>query len=81
MPKFDFVDFLKCIQQYKITSLALVPPIIVALCKHPIVAKFDLSHVEKVSCGAAPLSKEMCEEAQRLFKNRLKVGQAWGMTE
>jgi hypothetical protein len=35
----------------------LVPPVVVALAKHPAVrsGKYDLSSVESVGCGAAPL--------------------------
>lgn len=81
MPKFDFVQYLACIQKFKITSIATVPPIILALCKHPIVKKFDLSSVEKVTCGAAPLSAELAREVQKIFKTKPKVKQGYGMTE
>ena len=36
----------------------MVPPILVFLAKHPIVEKFDLSSVNRISCGAAPLGKD-----------------------
>ncbi|KAI9730887.1 MAG: hypothetical protein M1834_005605 [Cirrosporium novae-zelandiae] len=82
MPKFDFLKMLEYIQKYRITELTLVPPIAVALAKHPIVRKFDLSSVEKVGSGAAPLSGEVCEEFESLWeKGKINVRQGYGMTE
>lgn len=38
--------------------LLTVPPMVVFFAKHPLVTKYDLSSVEIVWCGAAPLSAE-----------------------
>ncbi|CAK7202762.1 hypothetical protein SEUCBS139899_005489 [Sporothrix eucalyptigena] len=82
MPKFDFVKMLEHIQKFRITNLTLVPPIAVALSKHPLVKKFDLSSVEFVGCGAAPLAQESVLAVQRLWpEGTLSVRQGWGMTE
>ncbi|CAK7228399.1 hypothetical protein SBRCBS47491_006891 [Sporothrix bragantina] len=82
MSKFDFVKMLEHIQKFRITSLTLVPPIAVALSKHPLVKKFDLSSVESVGCGAAPLAQESVLAVQRLWpEGTLSVYQGWGMTE
>lgn len=84
MQKFDFTRMLDCIQRHRITDLALVPPVVVALAKHPSVANYDLSSIERVGCGAAPLSREMCVELERRLSPdglRVNVKQGWGMTE
>jgi acyl-CoA synthetase (AMP-forming)/AMP-acid ligase II len=82
MPSFDFVKMLEYIQRFRINMLACVPPIIVALAKHPLTKKFDLSSLETVGSGAAPLARELAEEVQKLFPGReLYVRQGWGMTE
>ncbi|KKY17027.1 putative 4-coumarate- ligase [Diplodia seriata] len=84
MQKFDFTRMLDCIQRHRITDLTLVPPVVVALAKHPLVADYDLSSVERVACGAAPLSREMCAELERRLSPdglRVNVKQGWGMTE
>ncbi|KAK3308999.1 uncharacterized protein B0T15DRAFT_491539 [Chaetomium strumarium] len=85
---FDFVKMLRHIQQFRITILTAVPPIIVALAKHPATRQFDLSSLETIGSGAAPLARELCEEVEKLFKpspgirdEQLFVRQGWGMTE
>jgi non-ribosomal peptide synthetase component E (peptide arylation enzyme) len=68
MPKFDLVQMLELIQKYKITFANLVPPIILALTKHPVVAKYDLSSMRGIMSGAAPLGKELQQAAEKRLK-------------
>ncbi|EGF76873.1 hypothetical protein BATDEDRAFT_33779 [Batrachochytrium dendrobatidis JAM81] len=79
VPKFDFVQFLEFIQRYQITVLHVVPPIVLAMAKHPIVDKFDLSSVRRATSGAAPLGSELAQA----FSKRLKIPavQGYGLTE
>ncbi|KAJ5676956.1 uncharacterized protein N7477_002589 [Penicillium maclennaniae] len=82
MPKFDFVQMLEYTQKYRITDLILVPPVVVMLAKHPIVKKYDLSSVEVIGSGAAPLGREICSEVEKLWpEGKINVKQGWGMTE
>lgn len=87
MPKFDFIKMLEYSERFKVSDMNLVPPIAVALAKHPDVEKYDLSNVSFLGCGAAPLSREIAEQVEnRLNKNRkdedrLNLRQGWGMTE
>lgn len=82
MPKFDFIKMLENIQKVKITTLTLVPPIVVALANHPAVKDYDLSSVERVGCGAAPLAREVSAELEKLWPpGKINLKQAWGMTE
>ncbi|KAK4449154.1 hypothetical protein QBC34DRAFT_99301 [Podospora aff. communis PSN243] len=82
MAGFDFIKMLEYIQKYRITVLAAVPPIVLALAKHPLARKFDLSSVESVGSGAAPLGREVCEVVEKgVFKGNLTIRQGWGMTE
>ena len=79
LPRFDLEQFLACIQNYRIKYASLVPPIMLALAKHPLVDKYDLSSLEWISSGAAPLGAEIEEAcATRLG---CQVGQGWGMSE
>lgn len=79
MGKFVFEDFLACIQRYKITTLQLVPPVIVMLSKRPETAKYDISSLQNIMCGAAPLKAELQNEVTKRFG--LVIVQGWGMTE
>jgi 4-coumarate--CoA ligase len=82
MPKFDFEGMLECVQKYRITDLTLVPPIVVAMAKDPRAKKYDLSSVETVGAGAAPLGREVCVEFEKLWPpGKVNVVQGWGMTE
>ncbi|KAE9372789.1 putative 4-coumarate-CoA ligase [Stipitochalara longipes BDJ] len=82
MPKFDFVQMLENLQKFRITTLTMVPPIVVALAKSPLTKKYDLSSIRDIGSGAAPLSGEVIEECEALWPSRdRKLQQGWGMTE
>ncbi|HXT34203.1 MAG TPA: AMP-binding protein, partial [Chloroflexota bacterium] len=59
MPRFDLPTFLQIIQDHKVNYANLVPPIILALAKHPLVSQYDLSSLQAVFSGAAPLGDEV----------------------
>ncbi|HEX6351196.1 MAG TPA: AMP-binding protein, partial [Candidatus Dormibacteraeota bacterium] len=79
MPRFELEPFLHAVQQYKITRLFLAPPIVLALAKHPLVEKYDLSSVKVVFSGAAPLDAETAELCGKRIGCR--VSQGYGLTE
>lgn len=82
MPSFDFEKMLQHIQKYRISHIVAVPPIIIALAKHPASRKYDLSSVHTVGCGAAPLGLEISDEVAKLWPTgAVVVRQGWGMTE
>jgi acyl-CoA synthetase (AMP-forming)/AMP-acid ligase II len=79
MPRFDLEQFLDAMQTYKVTRAHLVPPIILALAKHPIIDKYDLSNLELIMSGAAPLGENLSSACvQRLG---CVVKQGYGLTE
>jgi acyl-CoA synthetase (AMP-forming)/AMP-acid ligase II len=79
MPRFDLEQFLRLLQDHRVTSAALVPPILLALAKHPLVDRFDLSALRFVGSGAAPLGAELEEAVGRRLG--CAVGQGYGLTE
>ncbi|KAL4951861.1 hypothetical protein BDW69DRAFT_185975 [Aspergillus filifer] len=79
MRKFVYEEFLGVIQRYRITHLQVAPPILIMLDKRPETAKYDLSSVKNILCGAAPLSQDLQNTIQKRFK--VNVVQGWGMTE
>eukprot|EP00605_Chrysophyceae_sp_TOSAG23-4_P002217 GSChrysophyteH1.ASY1.ANO1.2460.1 assembled CDS len=79
MSAFDLPLFLSLIQEHKVTRGHVVPPIALALAKHPLVDDYKLDSLETLMSGAAPLGGEI-QELASLRLNCL-VKQAWGMTE
>ncbi|KAI9497097.1 hypothetical protein BDB00DRAFT_806759 [Zychaea mexicana] len=79
IPRFEIQMFCELIEKYKITLASIVPPVAVALAKHPIVTKYDLSSVRLLGCGAAPLGKEHIDALAQRMPALLKQG--YGMTE
>ncbi|AXI47794.1 4-coumarate--CoA ligase family protein [Sulfitobacter sp. SK012] len=79
MPRFDLELFLRISQDHKARRMWVVPPVALALAKHPIVDQFDLSSIEEIFCGAAPMGAELSDAvASRLD---CVVAQGYGMTE
>jgi 4-coumarate--CoA ligase len=79
MPRFDLEQFLELIQEHEVTRGYVVPPIVLALAKHPIVDNYDLSSLELIFSGAAPLSASLAAEAGERIG--CDVVQGYGMTE
>ncbi len=79
MPRFDLDQFLGLIPEHSVTRIYVVPPIALALAKHPAVDTHDLSSVEVTMSGAAPLGAELADRvAERIG---CKVVQGYGLTE
>ncbi|MGW0879855.1 4-coumarate--CoA ligase family protein [Streptomyces sp. NPDC002671] len=80
LPRFDLQTFLAAIETHRITRLYVAPPIVLALAKHPAVARYDLSSLKHVISAAAPLDAALAAAcAERL--GLPPIGQAYGMTE
>jgi acyl-CoA synthetase (AMP-forming)/AMP-acid ligase II len=78
--RFELQRFLAQIQEHRASVLVVPPPVMAALAGHPLVDWYDLSSVELVACGGAPLSADL----QRAVARRMPgaaVGQGYGMTE
>jgi acyl-CoA synthetase (AMP-forming)/AMP-acid ligase II len=79
IPRFEPELFLKTLQDHRVTHLAVVPPILQFLTEHPLVDNFDLSSLQVIGSGAAPLSASLEHKAAERLK--CDVGQGYGMTE
>ncbi|CAN5589721.1 AMP-binding protein [soil metagenome] len=79
LARFDLEQFLTVMEQQRVTRAHLVPPIVLALAKHPAVDRFDLSSLRTIMSGAAPLGPELARAcAERLD---CEVTQGYGLTE
>ena len=79
MPRFEIEQFLSLIQKHGITTAYLVPPIVLALAKHPAVDQYDLSTLNDIMSGAAPLPESVATTCAT--RNSVVVRQAYGLTE
>ncbi|KAL8592057.1 hypothetical protein ACOMHN_032527 [Nucella lapillus] len=79
LPRFDPHHFLSAISTHRIDTLHLVPPLLLFLVNDPRVLQRDISSVQKVLCGAAPVG----EGISQLFAARSDAVllQTFGTTE
>ncbi|KAI0111292.1 acetyl-CoA synthetase-like protein [Nemania sp. FL0031] len=79
-PTFSMETMLATIAEYQIPEILLVPPILIRLVRDPIVNKYDLRCVKRISSGAAPVSEEILQLLKRKFPGT-GFKQGYGMTE
>ena len=79
LPRFDLEQTLQVIQDYRVTLGHFVPPIILALARHPAVDAYDLSSLKTIFSGAAPLGEHVQRECAR--RTGCYIKQGYGMTE
>jgi acyl-CoA synthetase (AMP-forming)/AMP-acid ligase II len=79
LPRFEIESFLSAVERYGVTYAALVPPIVLILSTHEAVDRYDVTRLQRITCGAAPLSAA----TSRACANRLgcAVEQGYGLTE
>src|SRR3712207_9383853 len=74
LPRFDLEDFLRTLQDQRITRAFVAPPIVLALAKHPLVDSFDLSSLRTITSGAAPLDEDLALACAQRLRNGAPVG-------
>ena len=79
LPRFDFEQLLRVMQEHRVSLAHLVPPIVLALSKSPLVDAYDLSALKTVFSGAAPLGAEQARECSERLG--CTIIQGYGMTE
>lgn len=79
LPRFELEQFLKTVAKYSVTLAHLVPPVVLALSKHPIVDDYDISSLKSIFCGAAPLGQNLTRACMERLDCSIRQG--YGMTE
>ena len=79
MPRFELEPFLQLMESRRVTIANLVPPLVLALAKHPAVDNYDLSALRWIMSGAAPLGRELAQACARRLD--CIVLQGYGLTE
>ncbi|MCJ1258805.1 hypothetical protein MMC24_006638 [Lignoscripta atroalba] len=81
LPKFEINSYLNAIQRFKINTLYLVPPIVIVMTKNKALCdKYDLSTVQSIFTGAAPLGPETADTLHEQRPDWL-IRQGYGLTE
>jgi 4-coumarate--CoA ligase len=79
MPRFHLETFLQAVSEHGVTFSFVVPPILLALAKHPLVDNYDISTLWRVASGAASLPDEIASAVGKRLGIRCTDG--YGMTE
>ncbi|KAJ6487695.1 AMP binding protein [Mycena sanguinolenta] len=85
--RFEPVQFCANIERYKIGFAFIVPPVLVVLARHPAVDSYDLSSLEYMLSGAAPLGADLVKMVQKRLLSKRELGslclitQGYGLTE
>ena len=76
LPRFDPGTYLKAIQDHRINYAFAVPTMLYSLLDYPELSRFDLSSLETIVYGAAPISPNRFVEARETFGDVLLQGYA-----
>jgi acyl-CoA synthetase (AMP-forming)/AMP-acid ligase II len=79
LPRFEISMFLRAIQEFQVTRLYAVPPILLAIVNARETFDYNLSSLRHIVCGAAPLDERLATATV----NRLNctLVQGYGLTE
>ncbi|KAI9374605.1 hypothetical protein BJX61DRAFT_532245 [Aspergillus egyptiacus] len=81
LPKFELKTYMEAVQNFKISSLFVVPPIIITMLRNPdVCAQYDFSSAISLFTGAAPLGRETALDFQKAYPN-VTIRQGYGLTE
>lgn len=81
LPQFTARSYIEAIERYRCTWLTAVPPMIAMMLREPdLLARTDLSSVEFVRMGSAPVSHSLMEALHRVLP-QAQVTNAYGTTE
>lgn len=81
MPRFEIEHFLSSIHKHQITDVIFVPPVALAVIKHPRVESYPLTSLRCINSVAGPLHKDHQSTFQKLLPPMAFFTQVWGMTE
>jgi acyl-CoA synthetase (AMP-forming)/AMP-acid ligase II len=80
MPRYELHAFLGAIERHRVTVLAVPPPVFAALASDPAVDRYDLSTLQMIVSGGAPLGPQLQQAVAARFPGAT-VGQGYGLTE
>jgi len=79
--QFDTKDWLETVQREQVTHAFVVPTMLKQLIDHPEFSDYDLSSLQNVSYGGAPMAFPVIRKAIELFPDTTGFVNAFGQTE
>lgn len=80
MKRFDLRLMMRAIEEFRVSHVALAPPVVVAMVNNSLDDGYDLSYLEFAFSGGAPLTNALIGRFKTRFPSTALV-QAYGMTE
>ncbi|CAG4989977.1 unnamed protein product [Colias eurytheme] len=81
LPRYQERQYLQTIEKYKIGVIIIAPPLLVMLCKSKIADEYNLSSLEIIISGGAPIDLDTIHQAKKRYPHLKRVLQGYGMTE
>ncbi|XP_061989870.1 4-coumarate--CoA ligase-like 9 [Rosa rugosa] len=79
--RFDLRATLRAAEEFRISHVSWAPPVVVAVVKlGSEIDGYDLSSLQVVACGGAPLAKSVIDKLKKRLPN-VQVAQGYGLTE
>ncbi|CAB4294752.1 unnamed protein product [Prunus armeniaca] len=81
--RFDLEAMMRAIELFRITHVAWAPPVAVAVVKSGDgneTGGYDLSSLQVIACGGAPLAKSVIDKLKKRLPN-VQLAQGYGLTE
>lgn len=79
LPRYELEQFLRILDQYKVTIAPLVPPLVLALAQSPQIDNYRLAALRLIHCGAATLADEIARACTARLGCEIRYG--YGLTE
>lgn len=81
LPQFEAADWLAAVERHRVTNAFVVPTMLARIITHPDLATRDLTSLELVTYGAAPMPPSVIRKAIDLFPSTVGFSGAYGQTE
>ncbi|RWR96894.1 4-coumarate--CoA ligase-like protein 5 isoform X2 [Cinnamomum micranthum f. kanehirae] len=78
--RFEVGRMLRAVEEFRVTRVVVAPPVVVVMAKGEVAKGYDLSSLQVVGSGAAPLAMDAIERFRSRFPD-IQLAQAYGLTE
>lgn len=81
MPRYEPHKFLSAIEQFQITRIPIVPPILVSMSKSSLCNRRTLRSLRRIYVAGSITKKEMQQQVYKLISPAARIENLYGMTE